>query len=287
MKNSINNIGSRIKSVRLQRQMTQNELCGTELTRNHLSLIESGKSLPSIKTICYIAERLDIPIGFLFSDNENEDASFANYFIIDEIRTFYTDRDYQKVITLCETIPQNMKSDEISYLYAMSLYAYSFSFAERFEFTEASNLMKNAAKANQNCLYLSKDFLKATDYYQLLFTSVTSDVIPQVLYDLHEVSTYVPCELIMYHYMLTGNKIDDSFFTNLRLRQHAEAINLRDSGDVKHAFSLLLELSELSSLPYYMKYRVFNDLEICAEEIGEYKVAYSAARFKLELINKH
>lgn len=253
MKNSINNIGSKIKAVRRQRNMTQNELCGTELTRNHLSLIESGKSLPSVKTICYIAERLDIPVGFLFSDDANEDARFANFFVADELRAFYSDRDYNKVITVCETIPDNMKSDEICYLYAMSLYAYAFSFAERFDFTEASALMKAASKIQQRCSYLSKDFTKATEYYQKLFSAVTADVIPQELYDLHEASSYVPCELILYHSFLAGNKVESGFFTNLRLRQHTEAVYLRDSGDVKHAFVLLFELSELSSLPYYMK----------------------------------
>ena len=287
MKNSTNNLGTKIKAVRLQRNMTQTELCGTELTRNHLSLIESGKSLPSVKTICYIAERLDIPVGFLFSDDENENARFANFFIIDQIRTLYLNRDFQKVILLCETVPQNILSDEISYLYTMSLYAYSFSFAERFDFSEAMNMMKSAAKAQQSCMYLPKDFSKATEYYQLLFSNITTDTIPQKLYDLHEISTYVPCELVLYHSIIAGNNVDETFFTNLRLRQHAEAINLRSSGDVKHAFSLLLELSELSSLPYYMKYRVFSDLESCAGEIGEYKVAYSAAKNKLEMINRY
>ena len=287
MKNSISNIGNKIKSVRLQRKMTQNELCGTELTRNHLSLIESGKSLPSVKTIVYIAERLDIPVGFLFSGDENKDARFANVFVTEEIRNLYNERDYQSVINLCESITETTRSDEILYLYAMSLYAFSFSHADKFDFFEASRLMKLASAFQSKCTYLSKDFSRAVDYYLLLFDNVTSDNIPSQLYDLHEISTYVPCELVVYHALLNGKTVDESFFSNLRIRQHAEAINLKSSGDLKHAFSLLLELSELSSLPYYMKYRVYSDLEACAGEIGEYKTAYSAAKYKLELIGKN
>lgn len=287
MKNSINNIGSRIKSVRLQRNMTQNELCGTELTRNHLSLIESGKSLPSVKTIAYIAERLDIPVGFLFSSDENENAKFANAFIIEEIRNLYSERNYQGVINLCESIPDNTRSDEIIYYFAKSLYTNAFTHADKFDFLEATRMMKQACALQEKCTYLSRDFSRATEYYQLLFSNTTSDIIPKQLYDLHEISTYVPCELIIYHSLVSGNNVDESFFTNLRLRQHAEAINLKASGDLKHAFSLLLELSELSSLPYYMKYRVYSDLEVCAGEIGEYKIAYSAAKYKLELISKN
>lgn len=286
MKNSTANIGLRIREARVRKKMTQNSLCGTELTRNHLSLIESGKSLPSVKTICYIADRLEIPVGYLFSDDENEEARFTSFFAIDEIRGAFFDRDYTRTIALCETIPEKLRGDEILYLYARAQFASAISSAERLDITGAIGFIRKAAENADGCSYLQRDFIAATKYYELLFTSLGSADIPFSLTDIHEISSYVPAELVMYMQMTAGMPFSDSFFTYSRHRQHAEAKVLMSAGDMRHAFALLLELSELTSLPYYMKYRVYDDLEKCAEEIGEYKVAYSAARSKLELLDK-
>ena len=102
MKNTTNDIGKRIKAVRTEKKMTQNELCGTEITRNHLSLIESGKSLPSIGTLCYIAERLDIPVGYFFSGDKESEAKFANLFAADEAKQSFNSREFLKCIQICE-----------------------------------------------------------------------------------------------------------------------------------------------------------------------------------------
>ena len=286
MKNTTANIGARIREARIRKKMTQNYLCGTELTRNHLSLIESGKSLPSVKTICYIADRLEIPVGYLFSDDENEEVRFTSFFAIDEIRSAYSDRSYSQVITLCESIPEKLRGDEILYLYSKAQFASAISCAEKFDISGAISYIKKAADSANGCSYLQRDFTSAAKYYEALFTSLSTKDIPQTLIDIHEISSHVPAELVMYMRMIAGHQFSEDFFTYSRHRQHAEAKKLMSDMDMRHAFVLLLELSEFTSLPYYMKFRVFDDLERCAEEIGEYKIAYSAARSKLELIDK-
>lgn len=286
MKNTTVNIGNRIKEIRLQKNLTQNELCGTELTRNHLSLIESGKSLPSVKTICYIADRLDIPVGYLFSADGNEEARFTSIFAIDEIKSAYFDRDFNKVINICKSIPNKLRSDEISYWYAKAEYTTSLSYAEKLDIISAVAHIRNAAGLSDNCSYLTKDFTSACEYYELLFTSLSSEAIPQRLTDYHEISSYVSAEIVMYLKMLSSVINDETVFTSTRHRQHYEARRLMNDGNSRHAYDLLLELSSLTSLPYYMKYRVFSDLEKCAEDIGEYKTAYTASRQKNDLIKR-
>ena len=54
-------LGKRIREARLFRKMTQSELAGDAITRNMLSLIESGTASPSVKTLQYLAERLGVP----------------------------------------------------------------------------------------------------------------------------------------------------------------------------------------------------------------------------------
>ncbi|MBQ8524542.1 MAG: helix-turn-helix transcriptional regulator [Clostridia bacterium] len=287
MKNSTTDIGKRIKAVRTEKKMTQNELCGTEITRNHLSLIESGKSLPSIGTLCYIAERLDIPVGFFFSDDKESEAKFANLFAAEEARQAYTSRDHAKCIEICKMIPSSLRSDEMSFMLARSYLASALISADRLELSVAINNLKLADETAKQTCYLSADFSSAIRYYELLFNNLTRGDIPLLLTDIHEASSYVPPELIIYMKMLLNEKFDftDAVFTSSRHRKHADALRAKRKGDYESAFAILSELSALSSLPYYMRYHVYNDLELCADRIGEFKSAYAAAKKKLELMN--
>ena len=287
MKYSTNDIGKRIKAVRTEKKMTQNEICGTEITRNHLSLIESGKSLPSIGTLCYIAERLDIPVGFFFSDNKESESKFASLFAADEARQAYVARDYEKCIRICEMIPSSLRNDEVSFMLARSNLSSAILSADKLELSSAFSHLRRADEASKQCCYLGADFSSALKYYELLFKSMTRGEIPLLLTDVHEASSYVQIELIMYMKMLLSEKFDfsDAVFTSSRHRQHAEAVKARRRGDHEGAYTILLELSELSSLPYYMRYHVYNDLELCADRIGEFRTAYNAAKRKLGLMN--
>ena len=50
--------------------MTQTDLAGQEMTKSMLSQIENGVSNPSIKTLQYIAGRLNMPVSYFLEDQE-------------------------------------------------------------------------------------------------------------------------------------------------------------------------------------------------------------------------
>jgi tetratricopeptide (TPR) repeat protein len=58
-------LGSRIRSVRRERGLTQAELAGPELSESYISLIEGGKRQPGRRTLQAIAERLDLSVDEL------------------------------------------------------------------------------------------------------------------------------------------------------------------------------------------------------------------------------
>jgi transcriptional regulator with XRE-family HTH domain len=62
-------LGKKIKTLRLERKMTQAELAGETITRNMLSQIENGVAQPSVSTIIDLAKKLDTPIEYFFSEN--------------------------------------------------------------------------------------------------------------------------------------------------------------------------------------------------------------------------
>lgn len=62
-------LGQRIKEARLAKKMTQTEVVGSFITRNMLSQIESGNAVPSVKTLTYLAQVLELPPSVLLPDS--------------------------------------------------------------------------------------------------------------------------------------------------------------------------------------------------------------------------
>lgn len=66
-------LGQKIKQARLEAGLSQRQLCGGEITRNMLSLIENGSAQPSMKTLSYLAGQLGKPLSYFLDDrSENE-----------------------------------------------------------------------------------------------------------------------------------------------------------------------------------------------------------------------
>lgn len=60
-------LGSRIRSIRRERGLTQAELAGADLSESYISLIERGKRHPGQRTLLSIAERLQLSLDELTS----------------------------------------------------------------------------------------------------------------------------------------------------------------------------------------------------------------------------
>lgn len=64
-------LGARIKEIRKERKMTLAQLAGDRLTKGMMSLIENGKAQPSMESLRFIAEQLNIDVSDLV---QKEDA---------------------------------------------------------------------------------------------------------------------------------------------------------------------------------------------------------------------
>lgn len=61
-------LGQRLKQARLEAGLSQRQLCGEEITRNMLSQIENGSAKPSMDTLRYLANRLGKPMGYFLEE---------------------------------------------------------------------------------------------------------------------------------------------------------------------------------------------------------------------------
>ena len=113
MKDLAVRIGERIRHLRIDAQMTQNELSAGVVTRNMLSMIESGRTMPSIDTLVELSKRLGVSPGYIFAD-AGEELLYRKDAVIDKIRSAFSSGRYADVITLS----QGLEVDEEISMYA-------------------------------------------------------------------------------------------------------------------------------------------------------------------------
>lgn len=70
-------LGKKLKEARLAKKMTQAQVVGDFITRNMLSQIESGTATPSIKTLRYLTNVLELPMEQLMAEEETPVADSA------------------------------------------------------------------------------------------------------------------------------------------------------------------------------------------------------------------
>ena len=61
-------LGEKLRQARLDAGLSQRQLCGEEITRNMLSLIENGSAKPSMKTLQYLAGRLGKSVSYFLEE---------------------------------------------------------------------------------------------------------------------------------------------------------------------------------------------------------------------------
>jgi transcriptional regulator with XRE-family HTH domain len=88
-------LGRKLKEARLSRKLTQSDVVGTFITRNMLSQIESGAASPSLKTLEYLSNTLEIPMHYLIS-HESKVPDYNNLLL--ECKESYIRGGYTYVI---------------------------------------------------------------------------------------------------------------------------------------------------------------------------------------------
>nr|WP_309100036.1 helix-turn-helix domain-containing protein [Fredinandcohnia onubensis] len=119
-------LGERIRKLRKQKKLTLEELAGTKLTKGMLSLIENNKANPSMESLTYIAERLEVDLSQLlneFNFDELQDIldQAEKVFILDSSQN--PDK-YKKLIPLIEPVVPQLNQGYVA-ARLLELYGYS------------------------------------------------------------------------------------------------------------------------------------------------------------------
>ena len=286
-------LGERIRELRMRLGITQRELAGDRITRNMLSLIESGNASPSVSTLLYIADRLGTSAGYFFTSTEADEGRYFKLSIIDDLKEQFRRGNYRECERICESVPMSARDDELSYLAAISYLHTAREAAEALEPSQALKDLANARSYAERSIYADGSFDNALRFYGELFRTICSDAVPELLRDYGMCGTYVPVPLVHYFNALAGAESlgtlpasAGSAPETVYYTKHIRALSLLSDGKTADAIRLFRELSADAALPYYMKYRILCGLEHSADRIGDFRLAYSASRRKLEMIDK-
>ncbi|MBR1765087.1 MAG: helix-turn-helix transcriptional regulator [Ruminococcus sp.] len=171
-------LGKRLKEARLAKKLTQAEVVGTFITRNMLSQIESGTALPSVKTLQYLCEKLEIPISTFDTQEEPAPAEAGGY---TAVREAFLKGDYQTVAEAeCEGY-----SDELAALKARALLALANDANEQDadSLRQAADYAKRAARAAEQGIFANESLrseamlrfnylaLRLSEYYKSMVDS--------------------------------------------------------------------------------------------------------------------
>jgi len=92
-------LGEKIRQARLDAGLSQRQLCGEEITRNMLSLIENGSAKPSMKTLQYLAGRLGKNVSYFLEETA---ALSPNRDVMDTVRQLYDSGDFTEAYQALE-----------------------------------------------------------------------------------------------------------------------------------------------------------------------------------------
>ncbi|HBM81171.1 MAG: helix-turn-helix domain-containing protein [Clostridiales bacterium] len=73
-------LGEKIKLKRKEKNMTLKDLAGDKVTPGQISLVESGKSKPSIDLLEYIANKIDVSIDYILETEEHQADNLCKYY---------------------------------------------------------------------------------------------------------------------------------------------------------------------------------------------------------------
>ncbi|QKS70497.1 helix-turn-helix transcriptional regulator [Paenalkalicoccus suaedae] len=118
-------LGQRIRTLRKQKKLTLEALAGDQLTKGMLSLIENEKSKPSMESLTYLAERLDVTVSELL-DTEDKQKLQA---VLDEVEGYIPGGRYLHIThpeKIKKAIEEVLPSIGTSYESARLLHLYAF-----------------------------------------------------------------------------------------------------------------------------------------------------------------
>ena len=272
----------KIKRRRRELGLTQEALAGEQITRNMLSQIEKGKAMPSLPTLIYLAERLKMPVGYFFCEEE-EEFLYRKQTVFPHLLALYHAGSYTECLRTFEK-ELGECDDELGLMMAVC----SFDCGRR--------AWHNGAFESAIAYFSSTlDYINETTYPTAylragcqLYMAISANVQAPLL-EFNELA-YIDslreagC-LDVYCYL---KERQDYVYDNSFYAEHLHARDLMRRGLYGDALTILRRIEEQKGTEQttaFLLFRVYSDMEICYRENGNYEGAYRYSSKRMSLLN--
>lgn len=283
-------IGEKIKELRISKMMTQSELAGTEITRNMLSRIEHGAAQPSLDTLRYLSERLNVSPGYLLADLRDEQIYLKRKEILD-VKTAYLNGDHRICRDMCLNCA-SAQDDEIKLILAECTLGVAIEEFFVGNLRVACEYFDKALEACSQTIYNTGHISATAAMYFKYMRTVSATLISNYI-DETEVSTYAAMNDPLCAYMAAFISLEEGEAATFlpvgdgAYSLHIEAMTYAKERRYDRAYQSLHQiLTGDAVIPEPMLYFVFRDLESCCKEIEDYRGAYEYSVNKMEIIQK-
>ncbi len=248
-------IGKKLRQARLERGLSQRQLCGDVITRNMLSQIENGSARPSMDTLIFLAGQLNLPVSYFLEETAT---ASANAVCMEKARKAYGEdrlgeaeeflQDYQG--------PDGLFDDEFGLLKMLIFLRKAEKALDRPIY--ARELLENAA-AQQTC-YATAELQQRR---LLLLAQVSTEAVELPMDD----------RPLLVRAKIALNKGDA-----VRCIALLEACEERESGDWRYLRGeAAFLMGDYALAAEYYPENCYTKLEACYSNLGDYKKAYEYA----------
>lgn len=274
-------LGEKIKKARIEKHMTQAQLCKDKITRNMLSQIETGRASPSLDTIKYIADSLGLSCGYLLSEIGEE--TYKKIENIEKIKKLYSEKKYESCLLFCtrKNIPLD---DEVALILAECCFHCGEIQLNNGYPAKAAEMFDEAIKYTKSTVYpisylISKITLLNAIAHNIQSPRLELDDSSYLKY--REESAY--CEL--YHYLIDDIRYDytdEVFYTIAKARSRMKA---GDYAEAAKTLSILDDEKGIRQIRSFVLFRIYCDLEACYRELRDFELAYKYSTKRIALIS--
>ena len=274
------NLGEKIRSIRLEKRMTQSDVASDKITRNMLSAIESGKAMPSLDTLLYIARRLDVPTYYLISDDADV-SEYRKTSLIPALKDAFAKKQYEGCIHYADKMEHI--DDEIAYMLAYSHFALGVFALKNGAFNTADKHLTLAEQYSAKTIYDTLNVSCKIQLYRTICRNVNS---PLLDFDKDAFLDAVLENSDFEFFKYVCNDWDYQYKSPL-LKKHAMAkVKIRERRYYE-AITLLLEIAgekNVTEYNAYFMYCVYGDLENCYKQILDFENAYKYVSKRMSMI---
>ena len=273
--------GEKIKKLRRERHMTQEALAGEQITRNMLSQIEKGSAQPSLPTLIYLADRLEMPVGYFFCEEE-EELSVRKMRIMPRLRELFCGGAYTECLRLFER-ELGECDDELGYLMATASFFCGKKAWQNGAFESALGYFTNALDYTEDTVSPIEWIRAGCRILMPIAANVQSPLLEMNEQSYMDALRAAGCT-DEYAYLMEK---DTHVFENRFYAEHLRARALLRASHFSEALSILERIEAqkgAEEITAFLLFRTYLDMEVCYRELGNYEGAYRYASKRLSLL---